>query len=147
MSINCPNCKSDKHVKNGFVRGKQRYKCKDCDCNFTLIDKRRKHTDEIRNIAVRMYLNNCGFRRISKILQVPLSTCFIWIKNAGKIVDEIVKSREETIDSIEILEMDELYTYIKKNLEKIRRQENSATHIPEFGLLWIGTEMKLLRLK
>ena len=70
----------------------------------------------------------------------------MWIKNAGKIVNEMVKTKKETIDSIEILEMDELFTYVKKT-KKTLKQENSATHIPEFGLLWIETEMKLLRLK
>jgi len=118
MRITCPNCKSDKQVKSGFVRDKQRYKCKDCGCNFTLNDNRRKYDNKIRNLAVRMYLNNCGFRRISSVLEVPLSTCFLWIKNAGKIVDEMVKDKKERIDSIEILEMDELYTYVKKKPKK-----------------------------
>jgi hypothetical protein len=58
-----------------------------------------------------MYLNNCGFRRISEILNIPLATCFTWIKKAGQIVDEIVKERKEEIEKIEILEMDELYTF------------------------------------
>ena len=52
-----------------------------------------------------------------------LATCFFWIKKAGKIVDKAVKEREsedkKAVESIEVLEMDELYTYIKKNLERI----------------------------
>lgn len=68
-------------------------------------------------MAVKMYLNNCGFRRVSAILDVPLSTIFSWIKKAGKIVDEIVKNRNHEKETIEILEMDELYTYIKKSLQ------------------------------
>ena len=32
--IKCPKCKSVNIVKNGIVRGKQRYKCKSCNYNF-----------------------------------------------------------------------------------------------------------------
>lgn len=94
-----------------------------------------------------MYLNNCGFRRISEILEVPLSTIFSWIKKAGQIVDEMVKDRKEKVEKIEILEMDELFTFVKKSLEKTKKPGNTATHTPEFGLLWIGTDLKILRLK
>ena len=147
MSLFCPKCSVASYVKNGFVRGKQSYKCNACFYNFVEYDSRSKYDNRTRNLAVRMYLNNCGFRRISEILEVPLSTSFSWIKKAGKIVDEMVKERKEQVDEIEILEMDELFTYIKKNLEETKRQGNTATHTPEFGLLWIGTDLKILRLK
>jgi hypothetical protein len=94
-----------------------------------------------------MYLNNCGFRRIAAILQVPLTTVFMWIKNAGRIVDQMVKERKQPSQDIEILEMDELYTFIKKSRDATKTQENTVIHIPEFGLLWIGTDLKLLRLR
>lgn len=147
MSISCSKCDSSFYVKNGFVRGHQRYKCKDCLCNFIDGDSRNKYDNKTRNLAVRMYLNNCGFRRISEILEVPLSTIFNWIKRAGKIVDEMVKERKDQVEEIEILEMDELFTFVKKSLEKTKKPENIAIHTPEFGLLWIGTDLKILRLK
>ena len=147
MSISCSKCQSKLYVKNGSVRGKKRYKCKECCHNFIEGDARKKYDNKTRNLAVRMYLNNCGFRRISEILQVPLTTCFKWIKNAGQIVDEMAKDRKDQVEEIEILEMDELYTFVKKSLEKTKKPGSSATHTPEFGLLWIGTDLKILRLK
>jgi len=36
----CKNCKSESVVKNGFVRGKQRYHCKECGYNFVEGDER-----------------------------------------------------------------------------------------------------------
>ena len=36
----CKNCKSSKTVKSGKVRGKQRYKCKECGYNFVEGDTR-----------------------------------------------------------------------------------------------------------
>ena len=147
MSISCSNCSSQNYVKNGFVREQQRYKCRDCLHNFIYGDARSKYDNETRNLVVRMYLNNCGFRRISHILGIALATCFNWIKNAGRIVDGMIKKRKKQTEDIEILEMDELYTFIKKNREETKKLGSSVTHTPEFGLLWIGTDLKLLRLK
>ncbi len=65
-------------------------------------------------MVIRMYLNNCGIRRIAHILRLPLSTTFGWIRNAGRIVDEMVKNINEEFEKIDILEMDELFTYVKK---------------------------------
>ena len=33
--IECPKCGRTERTKNGFHRGKQRYKCKNCGCNYT----------------------------------------------------------------------------------------------------------------
>ena len=38
--MKCKHCKSGNTVKNGFVRGKQRYLCNDCKRTFTVGDKR-----------------------------------------------------------------------------------------------------------
>ena len=35
MGLRCKRCGSEEHVKNGFMRGKQRYRCKACGLNFT----------------------------------------------------------------------------------------------------------------
>src|SRR3954453_7110356 len=35
MALRCKGCGSGEHVKNGFMRGKQRYRCKACGLNFT----------------------------------------------------------------------------------------------------------------
>ena len=38
--VKCKKCKSENIVKNGKVRGKQRYLCKDCRYNFVEGDAR-----------------------------------------------------------------------------------------------------------
>ena len=35
MGLRCKGCGSEEHVKNGLMRGKQRYRCKACGLNFT----------------------------------------------------------------------------------------------------------------
>ncbi|WPX96192.1 IS1/IS1595 family N-terminal zinc-binding domain-containing protein [Candidatus Bandiella euplotis] len=138
--IECKYCKGKGVSKNGYARKKQRYKCKSCNKNFTEGDGRKnwKYGNKERSMVIKMYLNNCGIRRIAHILNIPLSTVFYWIKQAGKVVDEMVTNQKIEGDKkrIEILEMDELYTYVKK--KRIKQ---------EYGLLSIGTDSKLLRLK
>lgn len=34
--MNCPKCSSEKHVKSGMPKGRQRYKCRECGCNYTV---------------------------------------------------------------------------------------------------------------
>lgn len=64
---------------------------------------------------------------------VCYQTVIQWIKKEAKRIENLKAKKE---DNIQILEMDELYTYIKKNQIK-----------SEFGLLSIGTGFVLLRLK
>jgi transposase len=35
MELRCKACGGEEQVKNGFMRGKQRYRCKACGLNFT----------------------------------------------------------------------------------------------------------------
>jgi transposase-like protein len=148
MSIKCKLCLGSKIVKNGFVRDSQRFKCRSCGKNFIEGDKRKNdsYSKETRNMVIRMYLNNCGIRRIAHILRLPLSTTFGWIRKAGRIVDEMVKNRNEEFEKIDILEMDELFTYVKKSQEQIKKQGKESANISEYGLLWIGTDLKLFHL-
>jgi transposase-like protein len=145
--IMCKRCKAGGCVKNGFMQEKQRYRCKACGYNFTQGDGRTDYDAQTKQLVVRMYLNNCGFRRVAEILQLPLTTVFTWIQRAGQIVDEMVKARQEEGGDIEILEMDELYTYVKKSQENAKKQGKESANTPEFGLLLIGTQAKMLRLR
>jgi transposase-like protein len=33
--MKCPKCKSESHVRNDLIKGRQRFKCKGCGCNCT----------------------------------------------------------------------------------------------------------------
>lgn len=133
--MECKFCHRTGVVKNGYVRGLQRYRCKDCGKNQVAGDKRVKYSNELRKQALAMYLNSSGIRSIGRVLGVPFQLVSYWIESAGKIVEQEILKLQMNPRNISILEMDELYTYIQKN---------SSTH--EYGWLLIGTEMKLLRL-
>ena len=147
MEIICKKCRSNLWVKNGNMKTKQRYKCKSCGHNYTIGDKRMVHAEDKKRLVVRMYLNNCGIRRIAHIIETPLSTVFSWIKKSAKIVEVMVKERKDNEEKIEILEMDELYTYIKKSQKEIRRLGRWKKNTLGYGLLWIGIDLKLFRLE
>lgn len=52
MSAICKFCKSKNVTKNGILRLKQRYKCKDCSKNYIDGDKRIKYDEKIKLQAI-----------------------------------------------------------------------------------------------
>ena len=131
----CKYCSSNELVKSGKVRGLQRYRCNECRKNQVPGDGRVKYSNKIRYLALAMYLNSAGFRSIGRVLKVPFQLVHSWVRKAGEQVEDEASRRISPPKEIAILEMDELYTYIQKKSGK-----------SEYGLLWIGTEMKLLRI-
>ena len=47
----CPKCRQKEKVKNGFMRGKQRYKCKSGECNYTR--GRNGYPEDIKQKAIK----------------------------------------------------------------------------------------------
>ncbi len=106
----CPKCKSEERKKDGIVREKQRYKCKECNYRYT-VEKReaKESTQEIRRLALKLYLEGLGFRSIGRILGFSHVSVYYWIRDFGKKIIELGEKKEEHISVIEI---DEMHTYI-----------------------------------
>ena len=140
----CKNCHSEGLVKNGKPKGVQRYLCKVCGREQIDGDKRVKFENNIKKSAVIMYLEGNGLRAIARILssvfgiKIYFQTVAKWIKQAGYIEEEEVAAMRKStnLQKIDVVEMDELFSYIKKN--KIKS---------EYGLLLIGTSSVYLSLK
>ena len=143
MSIECKFCGLSKCVKNGFVYGVQRYKCKNCLANFVQGDKRQKYTSADHLNVIKLYLENCGIRTIERLTGIRNSQISKWIEGIAYYVkDEVMKAQNNisSVRDIAIMEIDELCTYIKKDP---KTEEN----IPSYGLLLIEGQIKLLILK
>ncbi len=143
MLILCKLCGCNKCIKNGFVHGIQRYRCKECSNNFVEGDKRIKYSRADHLKVIKLYLENCGIRSIERLTGIRNSQISKWIESVATFVkSEFVKSQSnlKTIQDIQILEIDELCTYIKKD----RKTEED---LPLYGLLLIEGQMKLLILK
>lgn len=114
--MKCPRCEKDNHVKSGFMKGKQRYKCKECGCFFTQSAK-RGYSLELKRQAIKYYLEGNGFRRIERLLPVSHVTVLYWVRSLSKKLEEYVEKNKKN-HKVDIVELDEMYTFIKKNLKK-----------------------------
>ena len=88
--ISCKNCHDTHTVKNGFVRDKQRYKCKMCGYNFVLGDERHSHATEVKKaLCIILYsLGKASFGFLAKLFGVSRTTTYYWIRQAAAIIDE-----------------------------------------------------------
>ena len=106
--MNCPRCKSEIKVKNGIIKGVQRYRCKDCEYNYTVEKRSNEYPRSTKKKALQLYLEGLGFRSIGRILDVSNVSVLNWIKFFGKEVESL---QSESTD-IEIVEVDEMHSYI-----------------------------------
>jgi transposase len=102
----CPRCKSTNFRKDGIVKEKQRYLCKDCHYHFTV--KQRGKSDDVKKNALHLYLEGLGFRSIGRYLGVSHVAVFNWIKAFGEKLESLRSSTK-----IEVVELDEMHTYIQ----------------------------------
>lgn len=101
--MDCPKCKHTGFCKDGIVNDRQRYQCKKCSYRYTVIRKSDVRPDEIKRMALAMYLEGLGYRTIARILAVNHVTVFYWIKEWGMQAKKIRSS--EILRSIEINEL------------------------------------------
>lgn len=131
----CKHCNSAKLTLSGIVKNKQRYKCKDCGKTGRDGDKRIIHSLEKKIKVIRAYLEGVGIRSIERLENISAPMIINLVRTFSKKLQEKLQNQRvsEDIRNIEILEIDELFTYVQKKLPK-----------STYGLLLIGTEMKLL---
>jgi transposase-like protein len=117
--MQCPRCKSESYYKNGFMKGAQRYKCKECKYSYTKNTTKRGYDNiELKREVLRYYLEGIGFRRIERLLGVNYGTAYNWVKIAGKKAKEIIEN-DSKLKNVDVLELDELCTYVKKKPKNI----------------------------
>ena len=160
-NLKCKYCGSSRINKRDKQQynNKQRYLCRDCGKIWTEgNDERVKYTQEQRERVYKLYLENVGIRSIERIEGISNVLILKWIRSMGKKIKEKlnngineIKNNIDKIDennikkeNIEILEIDEIVTYVKKNLKMLKEKRET---LPTYGLLLIGTEIKLLDLK
>jgi transposase len=113
--IACKNCQDTHTVKNGFVREKQRYKCKVCGYNFVLGDERHSHATEVKKaLCIILYsLGKASFGFMAKLLGVSRTTTYYWIRQAAAGTDEPTMASD-----IQEIEFDEMWHFIQSKKEK-----------------------------
>jgi len=88
--IPCKNCQQINTIKNGFVRGKQRYKCHACHYTFVLGDERHKPETELKKaFSVILYsLGKASFGFLAKLFGVSRTTTYYWIRDMAATTEE-----------------------------------------------------------
>ncbi len=116
MNQKCPNCQSqEKQVKTGRNRcGTQRVLCRECGKTYTPEAKQQGYAEEVREKAVRMYVEGNNFRCIGRLLGVNHQSVVNWVNAYHEKVKEEVSLPNETAT----IEVDELWTFVGEKKTK-----------------------------
>jgi transposase len=110
MGLRCKGCGSEEHVKNGFMRGKQRYRCKACGLNFTDTPLPGKPL-AMKVTAVLLYVSGLSMNRTAKLLGVSTPTIQAWIEQFAKTYAQKPEPEGRAV----VIELDEMWHYLKKS--------------------------------
>ena len=109
MELCCKRCGSAKHVKNGLMRTKQRYRCKACGLNFTDTPARGKPL-ALKVAAVLLYVSGLSMNRTAKLLGVSTPTVQAWLEQFAAAYAQ----KPEPEGRAAVIELDEMWHYLKK---------------------------------
>jgi transposase len=109
MGLACKRCGGEEHTKNGFMRGKQRYRCRACGLNFTDTPPRGMSL-QVKVTAVLLYVSGLSMNRTAKLLGVSTPSVMTWIEQFAK--DHAQKP--EPLGRALVIELDEMWHYLKK---------------------------------
>ena len=110
MGLRGKRCGSEEHVKNGLMRGKQRYRCKACGPNFADTPPRGMPL-RIKVTAVLLYLSGLSMNRTAKLLGVSTPSVMAWIEQFA----EAYAQKPEPEGRAVVVELDEMRHFLKKS--------------------------------
>src|SRR6059058_130276 len=110
MGLRCKRCGSEEWVKNGLMRGKQRYRCKACGLNFTDTPPRGKPL-ALKVAAVLLYVSGLSMNRTAQLLGVSTPTIQAWL---GQFAQAYAQKPEPEGRAV-VVELDEMWHFLKKS--------------------------------
>ena len=110
MGLSCKRCGSEAHVRNGLMRGQQRYLCKDCGLNFTNTPPRGKPL-ALKAAAVLLYVSGLSMNRTAQLLGVSTPTIQAWLE----LFAAACAQKPEPEGQAVVIELDEMWHYLKKS--------------------------------
>jgi len=110
MGLLCKRCGSEEHVKNGLMRGKQRYLCKGCGLNFTDTPPRGKPL-ALKVAAVLLYVSGLSMHRTAKLLGVSTPTVEAWLEQFAAADAHEPEPEGRAV----VIELDVMWHYVKKS--------------------------------
>jgi transposase len=110
MGLRCKRCGAEEHVRNGLMRGKQRYRCKACGLNFTDTPPRGMPL-AMKVAAVLLYVSGLSMNRTAKLLGVSTPTVMAWIERFAAVYAQKPEPKGRAV----VVELDEVWHYLKKS--------------------------------
>ena len=112
--MRCPRCDGADLIKRGHKAGHQRYRCRACGRYST--DSQPRFSSQTKAQAVEMYMNSMGIRAIARVLKASPAAVLSWIRKEHAAVQQRLREQGPVpVDGPDIIEMDEIYTYVQKN--------------------------------
>ena len=132
MVPKCKKCEAMRSVKSGFVQGKQRYKCKDCGCNFREGDARTNDKIAAKKALILLFyaMGKGSYRMLGRIFGVDHSLVYRWVRAFGESLPE-----PEVPGDITEMEFDELWHFIGSKKQSFG---SSRPLTVAHGELWPG---------
>jgi transposase len=109
MGLRCKGCGSEEHIKNGLMRGKQRYRCKACGLNFTDTPPPGKPL-AMKVTAVLLYVSGLSMNRTAKLLGVSTPSVQAWIEQLAQAYGQKPEPEGRAL----VIELDEMWHHVKK---------------------------------
>ena len=114
MGLRCKRCGGEENVRNGLMRGKQRYRCKGCGLNFTDTPPRGMPL-AMKVTAVLLYLSGLSMNRTARLLGVSTPSVMAWIEQFAV----TYAHKPEPEGRALVVELDEMGHYLKKSLQAL----------------------------
>jgi transposase-like protein len=113
--MRCPQCDGTDLIKRGRKAGNQRYVCRTCGRYCT--DSQPKFSAQTKAMAIEMYMNSMGIRAIGRVLGASPAAVLKWIRKEHEALQRQIAQAAPTTNtgSADVIEMDEIYTYVQKN--------------------------------
>lgn len=138
MEVHCKRCGSASFVKSGFVRGHQRYRCRECGCNFTATPRRGKPV-AMKALAVLLYtMGNMSYGMIARLFGVSEVAVFKWIRAAAAALPEPAAPAD-----VQIVQIDEMWHFVdgKKTSAGSGKPSTRSSGEPWPGF-WVSVTMR-----
>ncbi len=101
----CTKCDRENVYKSGFVKGKQRYKCKECGRQFAPT-KHHNKTQTKKLTTILPYINGLSLRTIARLMSVSATAILKWIKQYT--LKNYEKPKPQTNTTV-VIELDEVW--------------------------------------
>jgi transposase len=105
----CTKCGSESVFRSGFVKGEQRYRCRECGRQFVPTRHHGKGEPQ-KLIAILLYINGLSLRTIARLIHVTATAVLKWVRQYA--IENYEKLKPQQNTSI-VIELDEVWHYLK----------------------------------